>query len=91
MIYLFRKEMRKWKNVLWLVLASFALGGLSYLFIPSRDSQHIAIAKVDGEKITLKNPLANILQKCKIGKESVLKVLRDKKEITLKVKLEERK
>ncbi len=53
MIYLFRKEMRKWKNVLWLVLASFALGGLSYLFIPSRDPQHVAIAKVDGEKITL--------------------------------------
>jgi len=49
------------------------------------------ILECRGEKITLKNPLANILQKCKIGEEVTLKILREKKEITLKAKLEEKK
>lgn len=48
------------------------------------------ILECNGEKITHKNPLANILQKCKIGEDTILKVLRDKKEIKLKVKLEEK-
>ena len=48
------------------------------------------IVECNGEKVTLKNPLANILQKCKIGQDSNLKVLRDGKEIMLKVKLEEK-
>jgi len=43
------------------------------------------------EKITEKNPLANLLQKFKIGDEVSLKVLREDKEIILKVKLEEKK
>lgn len=48
------------------------------------------ILECAGEKITSKNPLANILQKCKIGEQTTLKVLRDKREINLKVKLEEK-
>jgi len=48
------------------------------------------ILECNGQKITTKNPLANILQKCKIGEQTTLKVLRDKKEINLKVKLEEK-
>jgi serine protease Do len=48
------------------------------------------ILECNGEKISTKNPLANILQKCKIGEQTTLKVLRDKKELTLKVKLEEK-
>lgn len=52
---------------------------------PSTDSGRI------GEKITEKNPLANLLQKYKIGQEISLKVLREGKEIILKVKLEEKK
>jgi len=48
------------------------------------------ILECNGQKISTKNPLANILQKCKIGEQTVLKVLRDKKEVTLKVKLEEK-
>jgi len=48
------------------------------------------ILECDGQKITQKNPLANILQKCKIGGETIMKVLRDKREIKLKVKLEEK-
>ncbi|TSC94628.1 MAG: hypothetical protein CEN87_349 [Parcubacteria group bacterium Licking1014_1] len=49
------------------------------------------ITECNGEKITIKNPLANILQKCGIGQETNLKVLRNGKEIILKVKLEEKK
>jgi len=48
------------------------------------------ILECNGEKITAKNPLANILQKCKIGGQTTLKVLRDGKEIALIVKLEEK-
>ncbi|MCX6719882.1 MAG: trypsin-like peptidase domain-containing protein [Candidatus Staskawiczbacteria bacterium] len=48
------------------------------------------ILEADGQKITTKNPLANVLQKCKIGEQTTLRILRDKKEITLKVKLEEK-
>lgn len=48
------------------------------------------ILACNGEKITAKNPLANILQKCKIGKETILTVLRDGKKIDLTAKLEEK-
>jgi len=43
------------------------------------------------EKITPKNSLSDILQKCKIGEKIELKVLREKKEIMIKVTLEEKK
>ncbi len=49
------------------------------------------ILEAKGKKITTKNPLSHILQKCQIGEEIELKVLREKKEISLKVKLEEKK
>lgn len=49
------------------------------------------ILELNGEKITEKEPLANLLQKYKIGQEISLKVLREGKEINLKVKLEEKK
>jgi len=49
------------------------------------------ILKAKGEKITAGNPLSDILQKCKIGQEIELKILREGKEIILKVKLEEKK
>jgi S1-C subfamily serine protease len=48
------------------------------------------IVECNGEKITTKNPLAQILQKCEIGGKTILKVLRDKREIKLTVKLEEK-
>ncbi len=48
------------------------------------------ILECNGQKINLKNPLANVLQKCKIGEESNFKVLRDGKEVMLKVVLEEK-
>ena len=49
------------------------------------------ILECNNEKITEKNPLANLLQKFKIGDEISLKVLREGKEIIFKVKLEEKK
>jgi len=49
------------------------------------------ILEAKGEKINDKNSLSDILQKCEIGEEIELKVLRGKQELKLKVKLEERK
>lgn len=49
------------------------------------------ILEAKGEKITTENSLSNILQKCQIGEKITLKVLRDKKELNLRVKLEEKK
>jgi len=49
------------------------------------------ILECQKEKITEENPFSCILQKCEIGQEISLKVLRNKKEITLKAKLEEKK
>ena len=49
------------------------------------------ILEINSEKISEKNPLANLLDKYKSGTEINLKVLREKKEINLKVELEERK
>lgn len=48
------------------------------------------ILECNGEKITTKNPLANVLQKCKIGQETVFKVLRDGQKLALTIKLEEK-
>jgi len=48
------------------------------------------ILEIDGEKITEENPLADFLSRHKIGDEINFKVLREEKEIILKVKLEEK-
>ncbi|MCX6718236.1 MAG: trypsin-like peptidase domain-containing protein [Candidatus Staskawiczbacteria bacterium] len=48
------------------------------------------ILECNGEKITSKNPLADILQKCKIGSQTTLLVLRDGKRLSLSAKLEEK-
>jgi len=49
------------------------------------------ILQANGEKITTENPLSSILQKCQIGQTIELKAIRDKKKITLKTTLEEKK
>jgi S1-C subfamily serine protease len=49
------------------------------------------ILEAKGEKITIENPLSEILQKCEIGEEITLKVLKEGKEEILKIKLEEKK
>ncbi|OGZ70430.1 MAG: hypothetical protein A2644_01730 [Candidatus Zambryskibacteria bacterium RIFCSPHIGHO2_01_FULL_39_63] len=48
------------------------------------------IVECNGQKITMKNSLASILQKCKIGEETSFKVLRDGKELVLKATLSEK-
>ena len=48
------------------------------------------ILEINGEKITMENPMANILQKFKAGEEINLKALRDRKEMIIKVRLGER-
>lgn len=54
MIYYFRKEMKKWHGVLWAVFAALPIGGLvGYLSYTKNSPSHIAIAKVNGNKITL--------------------------------------
>lgn len=49
------------------------------------------ILQVGKEKVSLKNPLEESLQKFKVGSEISIKILREGKEMKLKVKLEERK
>lgn len=49
------------------------------------------ILQVGKEKISLKNPLEESLQKFKVGSEISIKILREGKEMKLKVKLGERK
>jgi serine protease Do len=49
------------------------------------------ILEAKGEKITTDNPLSSILQKCQINESIELKVMRNKKVITLKATLEEKK
>jgi serine protease Do len=49
------------------------------------------ILELNGEKISEKDPLANLLQKYKINQEITLRVLREGKEINVKLKLDEKK
>lgn len=49
------------------------------------------ILECRGEKITLENPLANILEKCKLSEKIQLKILREGKEMVLEAMLEEKK
>lgn len=48
------------------------------------------LLECNGEKITMKNPLANILQKCIIGEKTSMVVLRNGKMLKRTVKLEEK-
>jgi S1-C subfamily serine protease len=48
------------------------------------------ILECNGQKITAKNPLANILAKCKIGQQTTFAVLRDGKKLDLKANLKEK-
>ncbi len=52
---MFRKEMKKWRNVLWVVLASLMLGGLSSFLVWRKYSPtDIHVAVVNGRPIYLK-------------------------------------
>lgn len=49
------------------------------------------ILEIDGEKITTENSLSDILQKKKVGQKIQIKVLREGREISLNITLEEKK
>lgn len=51
MIYMFRKEMKKWQNFLWVVVAALALGTLSGIMFGPRSIAEVKIAKVNGYPI----------------------------------------
>ena len=54
MIYIFRKEMKKWHSVLWVVFASLAASTfVGYLVNKSNNPKQITIAKVNGQDIKL--------------------------------------
>jgi hypothetical protein len=55
MITIFRKEMKKWHSVLWVVFASMAVSGLSLVFWRSQGGEDAEIASVDGVQITGKD------------------------------------
>lgn len=52
MITIFRKEMKKWHSVLWVVFASMAVSGLSLVFWRSQGGDDAEIASVNGSNIT---------------------------------------
>lgn len=54
MIFLFRKEIKKWNKIWWVVLASLAMGGAMAIFFRTPDKSSIKIASVDGSVISLK-------------------------------------
>ncbi len=55
MIYLFRKEMKKWHSLLWVVFVCLAVGGLSMgIGFFYADPRMAAIAKVNGNTISAK-------------------------------------
>lgn len=49
------------------------------------------VLEINGEKLTEKKELADIIEQCKVGDEIALTMLRDKGSITVKTTLEERK
>jgi len=54
MIFLFRKEIKKWNKIWWFVIASLALGSASFFFMRGPDKSSIIIALVNGKSISLK-------------------------------------
>jgi len=54
MIFLFRKEIRKWNKIWWFVIASLGLGSASVFFMRGPDKGGITIAEINGKTISLK-------------------------------------
>ncbi|MFA6526914.1 MAG: peptidylprolyl isomerase [Candidatus Babeliales bacterium] len=51
MIYIFRKEMKKWQNILWVVFVALAASGVSFMFFKPRHRHELQIASVNGQPI----------------------------------------
>lgn len=50
MIYMFRKEIRKWYPILWIVFVSLAVSGIYGVFFSSPGNE-VAVGKVNGSKV----------------------------------------
>ncbi len=82
MIYIFRKEMKKWHTVLWVVFASLALGSGFGLFFGKKGSDESVVGSVDGKKIyfndyrrALKRIMAPYMQLYGISEDKLLNLL----------------
>ncbi|KKQ32485.1 MAG: PpiC-type peptidyl-prolyl cis-trans isomerase [candidate division TM6 bacterium GW2011_GWF2_37_49] len=82
MIYMFRKEMKKWHTVLWFVFAAMALGSGFGLFYKRRGPEEAIVGRVDGQGITfkaykktLKNIIAPYVQLYGMSEDKVMSLL----------------
>lgn len=57
MIFLFRKEIKKWNNLWWLVLASlvFSFGGASFYLLWNPRKDQVKVASVNNKVVTIKD------------------------------------
>ncbi|MCK4517511.1 peptidylprolyl isomerase [Candidatus Babeliales bacterium] len=55
MIYIFRKEIKKWNKIWWFVLASLVFGGASFYFTQPPTKRDIVVATVNGNTISLQD------------------------------------
>jgi len=82
MIYIFRKEMKKWHTVLWVVFAALALGSGFGLFVSRKGGDESVVGSVDGEKIyfndyrrALKRIMAPYMQLYGMSEDKLLNLL----------------
>lgn len=53
MIYIFRKEIKKWTSIIWVFILSIPLGGLSYWIFRKPLPNEVIVAKINGAPIYL--------------------------------------
>ncbi len=54
MIHIFRKEMKKWHTVLWVVVVAFAVSGTSMMFFKGNNLAKIKVATINGFPVSMK-------------------------------------
>jgi parvulin-like peptidyl-prolyl isomerase len=63
MIHIFRKEMKKWHTVLWVVVASLVLSSVTaFIFYRPRSGSEMAVATVNGESISFDQYRQSLLE-----------------------------
>lgn len=79
MIYIFRKEMKKWHAVLWIVFAALALGSGFGMFYRRKGPEESVVGYVNGEKVyfneykrALKRMMAPYMQLYGMSEEKLL-------------------
>jgi peptidyl-prolyl cis-trans isomerase D len=82
MIYIFRKEMKKWHTVLWVVFAALALGSGLGMFVGRRGADESVVGNVDGKNIyfndyrrALKRIMAPYMQLYGMSEDKLLNLL----------------